>query len=121
MTIIQIWLQLHVSAANGYLLVTEFLLEQHVSVDLTDNDTWQPIHCAACWGQVSLSANQMRRLMGSGQSLNQSNAQIDGFRSLSQSNMLIDGVRSVLQPIKRVAFIMLLVQISQRPMEYFAF
>ncbi|RWS24883.1 protein phosphatase 1 regulatory subunit 16A-like protein [Leptotrombidium deliense] len=41
---------LHVGAANGYLMVVEFLLDQHVSTDVVDDDMWQPIHAAACWG-----------------------------------------------------------------------
>lgn len=45
--------QLHVAAANGYIQVTEFLLDHHVAVDAVDEDLWQPVHCAACWGQVS--------------------------------------------------------------------
>jgi len=47
-----VYVQLHISAANGYVQVAEYLLAHHVSVDSPDNDTWQPIHCAACWGQV---------------------------------------------------------------------
>ena len=43
---------LHIAAANGYLSVVEFLLDQHVATDLKDNDGWQPIHAAACWGHV---------------------------------------------------------------------
>ena len=46
-------LQLHVAAANGYLSVVEFLLDHHVSTDVLDNDQWQPVHAAACWGHVS--------------------------------------------------------------------
>ena len=45
--------QLHIAAANGYIQVTEFLLSRGVTVDVLDSDSWQPIHCAACWGQVS--------------------------------------------------------------------
>lgn len=41
---------LHVAAANGYLTVIEFLLDNHASVDVCDIDQWQPIHAAACWG-----------------------------------------------------------------------
>jgi len=40
---------LHIAAANGYLSVVEFLLDQHVATDSKDNDGWQPIHAAACW------------------------------------------------------------------------
>lgn len=44
---------LHIAAANGYSAVVEFLLDNHVSTDVVDNDLWQPIHAAACWGHVS--------------------------------------------------------------------
>ena len=50
---IKILLQLHIAAANGYIRVIEFLLDQHVSTDIEDNDKWQPVHAAACWGHVS--------------------------------------------------------------------
>ena len=43
---------LHIAAANGYLSVVEFLLEHHVSTDVEDDDLWQPIHAAACWGHL---------------------------------------------------------------------
>ena len=43
---------LHIAAANGYLSVVEFLLDQHVTTDSKDNDGWQPIHAAACWLHV---------------------------------------------------------------------
>lgn len=41
---------LHIASANGYLSVLEFLLDQHVTIDVCDDDQWQPIHAAACWG-----------------------------------------------------------------------
>ncbi|XP_064467056.1 protein phosphatase 1 regulatory subunit 16A-like [Ornithodoros turicata] len=41
---------LHIASANGYVSVVEFLLDQHASTDVVDNDQWQPIHAAACWG-----------------------------------------------------------------------
>lgn len=47
------YFQLHVAAANGYLEVADFLLDQHVAIDVTDDDMWQPIHAAACWSHVS--------------------------------------------------------------------
>lgn len=34
--------------------MVEFLLDQHVSTDVKDNDGWQPVHTAACWGHVSI-------------------------------------------------------------------
>lgn len=43
---------LHIAAANGYIKVVEFLLENHVAVDAVDNDVWTPVHAAACWGHV---------------------------------------------------------------------
>merc|ERR1719402_1921330 len=43
---------LHVAAANGYLQVLEFLLDNHVSTEVVDNDQWQPLHAAACWGHL---------------------------------------------------------------------
>ena len=45
--------QLHIAAANGYTEVAEFLLDNHVSVDARDYESWQPIHAAAYWAQVS--------------------------------------------------------------------
>ena len=45
---------LHIAAANGYLSVVEFLLEHHVSTDVEDDDLWQPIHAAACWGHLEV-------------------------------------------------------------------
>ncbi|XP_046659648.1 protein phosphatase 1 regulatory subunit 16A isoform X2 [Homalodisca vitripennis] len=45
---------LHIAAANGYLRVVEFLLDQHVSTDVRDNDNWQPVHAAACWGHLEV-------------------------------------------------------------------
>lgn len=43
---------LHVAAANGYLQVVEFLLENNFNVNINDNDNWQPVHASVCWGQV---------------------------------------------------------------------
>lgn len=51
---------LHVAAANGYLSVVEFLLDQHVATDAKDQDGWQPIHAAACWGHVISSLFYLR-------------------------------------------------------------
>ncbi|CAH0381248.1 unnamed protein product [Bemisia tabaci] len=45
---------LHIAAANGYIRVVEFLLDQHVSTDVRDNDDWQPVHAAACWGHLEV-------------------------------------------------------------------
>ena len=45
---------LHVAAANGYLSVVEFLLDNHASTESVDNDRWQPIHAAACWGHLEV-------------------------------------------------------------------
>ena len=45
--------QLHVAACNGYVRVMEFLLSHGAIISSLDNDGWQPLHCAVCWGQVS--------------------------------------------------------------------
>ncbi|XP_073840870.1 myosin phosphatase targeting subunit 75D isoform X2 [Musca autumnalis] len=45
---------LHIAAANGYIKVVEFLLEQHVNVDAVDKDMWSPVHAAACWGHLEV-------------------------------------------------------------------
>jgi ankyrin repeat protein len=42
---------LHIASANGYQIVVEYLLQQHVSVNLQDADGWTPIHAAAFWCQ----------------------------------------------------------------------
>ena len=46
------FLQLHIGSANGYDEVVEYLLENGADIEAEDNDGWQPIHAAACWGQV---------------------------------------------------------------------
>ena len=51
--------QLHVASANGYIQAVEFLLDHHVRVDVEDDDSWQPVHCAACWGHVSESTYKL--------------------------------------------------------------
>ncbi|XP_050396765.1 protein phosphatase 1 regulatory subunit 16A [Patella vulgata] len=43
---------LHIAAANGYLKVAEYLLDNHVAVNVKDYDSWQPIHAAAYWGHT---------------------------------------------------------------------
>ncbi|CAG7731836.1 unnamed protein product [Allacma fusca] len=45
---------LHIAAANGYLRVVEFLLDNHVSTEVVCKDNWQPIHAAACWGHIDV-------------------------------------------------------------------
>jgi len=47
--------QMHVAACNGYVQVLEFLLGHGAIISSLDNDGWQPLHCAVCWGQVSCS------------------------------------------------------------------
>ncbi|XP_017695385.1 PREDICTED: protein phosphatase 1 regulatory subunit 16A, partial [Lepidothrix coronata] len=42
---------LHVAAANGYLEAAELLLEHRAGTHCRDEDGWQPLHAAACWGQ----------------------------------------------------------------------
>ena len=32
----------------------EFLLDHNVATNVKDNDDWQPVHAAACWGHVSI-------------------------------------------------------------------
>lgn len=46
--------QLHIAAANGYVEVLEFLLDNDADVEVVDKDGWKPIHAAACWGNVSV-------------------------------------------------------------------
>ena len=46
--------QLHIAACNGYIRVMQVLIERGASVRARDNDSWQPIHCAAYWAQVSM-------------------------------------------------------------------
>ncbi|XP_044016437.1 protein phosphatase 1 regulatory subunit 16A isoform X2 [Aphidius gifuensis] len=60
---------LHISAANGYHRVVEFLLDQHVSTDVEDNDKWQPVHAAACWGHLEV----LELLVQNGADLNAKN------------------------------------------------
>jgi protein phosphatase 1 regulatory subunit 16A len=42
---------LHIASANGYQIVVEYLLQQHVSINLQDADGWTPFHAAAFWCQ----------------------------------------------------------------------
>jgi protein phosphatase 1 regulatory subunit 16A len=42
---------LHIAGANGYQIVVEYLLQQHVSINLQDTDGWTPTHAAAFWCQ----------------------------------------------------------------------
>lgn len=44
---------MHVAAANAYVEVLEFLLENDADIEVVDKDGWKPIHAAACWGNVS--------------------------------------------------------------------
>ncbi|XP_031777560.1 protein phosphatase 1 regulatory subunit 16A isoform X3 [Nasonia vitripennis] len=60
---------LHIASANGYLRVVEFLLDQHVSTDVEDNDRWQPVHAAACWGHLEV----LELLVQNGADLNAKN------------------------------------------------
>ena len=45
---------LHIAAANGYLEVAEFLLENGCATDCLDNDGWTPLHAAACWANADI-------------------------------------------------------------------
>lgn len=53
--------QLHIAAANGYFQAAELLLEGGGRVDLRDSDGWQPLHAAACWGQVRQKKPQKKQ------------------------------------------------------------
>jgi len=53
---------LHIASANGYQLVVEYLLKQHVSINLQDNDGWTPIHAAAFWCQQAILSNKTKNL-----------------------------------------------------------
>jgi len=44
--------QMHIAACNGYVRMLDLLLHHGASVSCVDNDGWQPLHCAICWGQV---------------------------------------------------------------------
>jgi len=46
---------MHIAAANGYDEVVDYLLDHGAKIDVVDNDAWQPIHAAACWGHVGYS------------------------------------------------------------------
>jgi protein phosphatase 1 regulatory subunit 16A len=45
---------LHIASANGYQSVVEYLLKQHVSINLQDGDGWTPLHAAAFWCQQAI-------------------------------------------------------------------
>ncbi|KAM5126353.1 protein phosphatase 1 regulatory subunit 16A-like, partial [Mantella aurantiaca] len=45
---------LHIAAANGYLEAAEFLLDHKAAITTRDCDGWEPLHAAACWGQIPL-------------------------------------------------------------------
>ncbi|CAH1155635.1 unnamed protein product [Phaedon cochleariae] len=45
---------LHIAAANGYISVVEFLVDNGVRTDVKDKDDWQPSHAAACWGHLEV-------------------------------------------------------------------
>ncbi|XP_066247914.1 protein phosphatase 1 regulatory subunit 16A isoform X2 [Euwallacea similis] len=60
---------LHIAAANGYISVVEFLLDQGVRTDVKDKDDWQPSHAAACWGHIDV----LEILAQSGANLNARN------------------------------------------------
>ncbi|KAK9736227.1 Ankyrin repeats (3 copies) [Popillia japonica] len=60
---------LHISAANGYITVVEYLLDQNVRTDAQDKDDWQPAHAAACWGHLDV----LEMLVQAGADLNAKN------------------------------------------------
>ena len=43
---------MHISCANGYTSVLEYLLENKASLNPRDNDGWTPLHVATFWGHV---------------------------------------------------------------------
>ena len=45
---------LHIASANGYQTIVDYLLRQHVSINLQDSDGWTPIHAAAFWCQQAI-------------------------------------------------------------------
>ncbi|CAF0977100.1 unnamed protein product [Didymodactylos carnosus] len=45
---------LHIAAANGYQFVVEYLLRQHVSINVQDKDGWTPLHAASFWCQQAI-------------------------------------------------------------------
>ena len=47
--------QLHIATANGFIDVVDYLLANNCPVHLKDNDEWQPVHAAACWGHVRIT------------------------------------------------------------------
>jgi protein phosphatase 1 regulatory subunit 16A len=51
---------LHIASANGYQIVVEYLLEQHVSINLQDADGWTPTHAAAFWCQQPTLSKKMK-------------------------------------------------------------
>lgn len=52
---------LHIASANGYQTVVEYLLQQHVSINLQDVDGWSPIHAAAFWCQQHILSKIFRK------------------------------------------------------------
>ncbi|KAK2512626.1 hypothetical protein Q9233_016155, partial [Columba guinea] len=54
---------LHIAAANGYIEAAELLLEHRAGVTAQDRDGWQPLHAAACWGQVGDSGVPLLELL----------------------------------------------------------
>jgi protein phosphatase 1 regulatory subunit 16A len=53
---------LHIASANGYQIVVEYLLQQHVSVNLQDADGWTPIHAAAFWCQQPILSRELIKI-----------------------------------------------------------
>lgn len=49
------------AAANGYVEAAELLLEHRATTAARDEDGWQPLHAAACWGQVSVEGDGQPR------------------------------------------------------------
>lgn len=53
---------LHIASANGYQTVVEYLLQQHVSINLQDTDGWCPIHAAAFWCQQPILSKKLIKI-----------------------------------------------------------
>ena len=52
---------LHIASANGYQTVVEYLIQQHVSINLQDRDGWTPIHAAVYWCQQPIIGGKLTK------------------------------------------------------------
>ena len=53
---------LHIASAHGYQTVVEYLLQQHVSINLQDADGWTAIHAASFWCQQAVLSRRHARV-----------------------------------------------------------